>query len=202
MRRARWIWILPLLWAFFILGTIAYAQQTESQPSSQPVLLSPSSPQPASSPAQDRSKTDGGTHLNQLLGENSLNLILTFVIGVAGSGAYYFAVYIGLIGRRSDGKRSEAAKYLVREDDSIYLIRLLLFLFFGGIVSLVFQLPQASAFAPIQAFVLGATWPSVVDRMIANDGRQKETPIIDAGGNMPPPTKGPKTPEEVEYPTR
>ena len=51
--------------------------------------------------------------------------------------------------------------------ESVRSGRVLIFCLFGGLVALVFQLADMTDLIPIQAFVLGATWPSVVTRVMA-----------------------------------
>lgn len=85
-------------------------------------------------------------------------IVFAFLIGFLGALAYYLAAYFNFIGANSRGQiRSLMRKY--REYLGFYLM--------GGVVAAVFQAAQPNAFAPIQAFVLGATWPSVVVRMLS-----------------------------------
>lgn len=51
--------------------------------------------------------------------------------------------------------------------ERMHLGRIAIFCGFGGVVALVFQLADVGKLVPIQAFVLGATWPSVVTRVMS-----------------------------------
>lgn len=86
------------------------------------------------------------------------NVVGAFMIGVLGSWAFFFAVGGGLVDHRS--------KMIIQGmGSSIGVVSVYLFL--GGIVSAVFQLGSPNAFAPIQALVLGVTWPSVISQYLA-----------------------------------
>ncbi len=50
-----------------------------------------------------------------------------------------------------------------------------MFYVLGGVVAGVFQAAQFDTFAPIQAFVLGATWPSVVTRIMSGSSSGVES---------------------------
>lgn len=68
------------------------------------------------------------------------------------------------------------------------------FCLLGGLVAAVFQAAQVESFMPIQAFVLGATWPSVVTRVMAGG---------DPGqGLLPPlqPSSSPSRPSSSGHP--
>jgi hypothetical protein len=76
-----------------------------------------------------------------------------FAIGMIGSAAYAAALWLGLMTLPSSNP---------------FLMRLLqprgqiLFTFFGGSIAMVFQAAQGPNLAPIQALVLGITWPTIV----------------------------------------
>jgi len=88
-----------------------------------------------------------------------------FAVGVLGAFAFYFGVFVGFIGRES---RDKTLQYFGFGWSN--LGRIFLFCVTGGIVAAVFQSAQLQAFTPIQAFVLGATWPSVVTQIMSGDG--------------------------------
>jgi uncharacterized membrane protein len=100
-------------------------------------------------------------------------LFCSFAIGCAGGLCYYMGVYFGFIDRR---ERDSILQYMTTGQ------AFWLFCALGGIVALVFQTAQIDTLVPIQAFVLGATWPSVVNRMISGNssGPGKLTDIINS----------------------
>jgi hypothetical protein len=110
-----------------------------------------------------------------------LVLITAFVIGTAGAAAFHLGVYAGFIARES---RPGLLEFLhtefmnrttvsAREKQVARLLRTA-FWCFGGIVAVVFQAADADSLVPIQAFVLGASWPTVVTQLMS-------------GRNSPPP---------------
>lgn len=104
-----------------------------------------------------------------LLTKDALNITYAFIVGSLGAGAFFFGIFCGFISRES---RERLLEFLTKKDTGNAKAGLLfLFCVFGGIVAAVFQAAQASVFAPIQAFVLGATWPSVVTRIMSGNGQ-------------------------------
>jgi hypothetical protein len=96
------------------------------------------------------------------------NLFGSFLIGLIGALCYCWGIKYGFIQHDSDTGPS----YMQTPMD------MLLFCSLGGLVALVFQSPQAETLTPIQAFVLGATWPSVVNRVISGNSQiTKPNPI-------------------------
>jgi len=125
-----------------------------------------------------------------------VNIFCATLIGFAGALAFYAGVYFGFINPES---RTDITKYIVSSR------AVAVFAVLGGVVAGVFQWAQADTLAPIQAFVLGATWPSVVTRIMSGSPAPpaKPTPTdlvsgsASAGGQpskaevvIPPPTKG------------
>jgi hypothetical protein len=106
-----------------------------------------------------------------------LPISLAFVVGVCGAWCFYSGVRYGLIDRTS---RKAILQHL--PDKEIPL----LFCFLGGIVAAVFQAAQPHVFAPIQAFVLGATWPSVVTRIMSGSGSGSGLTEMDPRDIKPP----------------
>ena len=131
------------------------------------------------------------------------------VVGLIGTGAFFLGVYLGFIAKAS---RRDILKFFHEPplegptDTKFAWLRLTLFLIMGGLVAAVFQWAQGAVFAPIQAFVLGATWPSVVTRVMAQGGGDPPppppfggAPAQDSPLGQPPgsPTlPGPKGPRE------
>ena len=100
-----------------------------------------------------------------------INVILAGFVGILGAISFYYGVYTGFIGRES---RMNTLQYL-----SGTLTNRLhytgMFFVLGGVVAAVFQAAQHETFAPIQAFVLGATWPSVVTRIMSGQATGVES---------------------------
>ena len=91
-----------------------------------------------------------------------------FAVGIAGSIAYFTVVYFGFIGSGEDS-RNFILKFFQSEDDSVSLRKIVWYSLIGGTIATIFQLAE-SQFVPIQSFVLGTTWPSVVGQLLS--GRQ------------------------------
>lgn len=91
-----------------------------------------------------------------------------FPIGLLGSGAYLVAVWVGMVGRGGDTRDRILAFF-----SPWSLLKVPLYLASGGGVALVFQLPEKKL-VPIQAFIIGCTWPSVVANYLS--GRQTGVP--------------------------
>lgn len=123
----------------------------------------------------------------------------SYLIGCIGSSAFFVGVWLGFIGpdsrsrvlqflltlpppkpERIDGQ--SPVDYLARLEEwerrhanvveRIRYSRVAIFIAFGGMVALVFQLTDTNKLIPIQAFVLGATWPSVVTRVMAGSSNE------------------------------
>ena len=95
------------------------------------------------------------------------NVTAAFFAGSLGAGAFFLGVLFGFISPESRGKVLEFLRS--PQTTSVNGWSLSWFLAFGGVVAAIFQAAQASVFAPIQAFVLGATWPSVVTRIMTGN---------------------------------
>jgi hypothetical protein len=91
-----------------------------------------------------------------------LNVIAAVLIGFLGALAFYAGVKFGFISRET---RKTLLEYLPDSDTAVRHRKH--FYFMGGIVAGIFQWAQPDVLAPIQAFVLGATWPSVVTRIMS-----------------------------------
>lgn len=93
-----------------------------------------------------------------------LILVEAGVVGLLGAFTFFLGVFLGFISRES---REKTLQFFGAGMDSALLLTL--FCLSGGVVAAVFQAAQPGTFAPIQAFVLGATWPSVVTRIMSGD---------------------------------
>jgi len=116
--------------------------------------LAPSVP-PAGTDAGDgtRRGESGAAPLSR-----SLSGYVAFVIGMFGSGAYLVGIWVGLIGPFQSGRRLSPLLNGFRER---WWAKVPLYTAGGGGVALVFQLPEPDL-VPIQAFIIGCTWPAVV----------------------------------------
>ena len=76
--------------------------------------------------------------------------LASFVIGLVTSGAIVFGAYIGL------------QNFQTLPQKLFKLRNLIIYVLFGGFFAFMFQLADTSAFAPLQALAIGATWPSVL----------------------------------------
>lgn len=91
-----------------------------------------------------------------------------FPIGLIGSAAYLVAVWVGMVGRGGDARDRLLAFF-----NPWSWLKVPLYLASGGGVALVFQLPEKNL-VPIQAFIIGCTWPAVVANYLS--GRQTGVP--------------------------
>jgi hypothetical protein len=91
-----------------------------------------------------------------------VNVLSAVVIGWAGAFAFLAGVRYGFIDPTT---RDKTLEFLANPPWWRILARAT-FYFMGGIVAGVFQWAQPDTLVPIQAFVLGATWPSVVTRIM------------------------------------
>jgi hypothetical protein len=120
-------------------------------------------------------------------------LLAAVLVGSIGSAAFTIGVWLGFITPASrpqilaflldiekkgpkpvQGSEEARADFEQRLADwntntteTFRLLRVTLFVLFGGFVAAVFQWADTTKFIPIQAFVLGATWPSVVTRVMS-----------------------------------
>lgn len=103
--------------------------------------------------------------------ENWVQALWGAMIGGFGSFAYFVALLFGFI------KAEEIFLNLWPTGKTINLLskilRVILFILMGSLVAFVFQLPQVKL-APIQAFIVGTTWPTVVAQILTS--RQSESP--------------------------
>ena len=95
------------------------------------------------------------------------NVLLAFFVGAMGAWAFHLGVLTGFISRT---ERPRILEFLLDTQQRPRNGIIVCFIATGGIVAAVFQAAQADTFAPIQAFVLGATWPSVVTRIMSGEG--------------------------------
>ena len=90
------------------------------------------------------------------LDQSSLITLQAFVVGMIGSFAYYVALRLG---------------YVVGADVKLFETRMIaVFCVIGGCIAAIFQLPELTTFAPIQALVLGITWPTLIGQYVASAG--------------------------------
>jgi hypothetical protein len=82
------------------------------------------------------------------------NISCAFLVGATGAWAFHLGVMTGFISRT---ERPRLLEFLLDEQQRPRTHVIVCFVVTGGIVAAVFQWAQTDTFAPIQAFVLGAT---------------------------------------------
>ncbi len=93
------------------------------------------------------------------------------LIGGAGSLAYSSALYFGFI--QNEASLSKLWPSRGTSGAVASILRVVWFVAIGAAVALIFQLPEGNL-APIQAFIIGTTWPTVVAQVLT--GRQGDSP--------------------------
>ena len=131
--------------------------------------------------------------ITNVLWRRTLVLAFAFCIGMLGAAAFHFGVFIGFIARDSRGNLLEFlhAELLMRRLISpselwYFRLRSVAFWTFGGVVAAVFQMADADSLVPIQAFVLGASWPSVVTQLMSGRSNPPAQPASIAPPPQPP----------------
>lgn len=104
-------------------------------------------------------------------------LLWAWIIGTIGSIAYFTVVYFGFIGSGRES-RDTILGYFWGKTGRTTLLKVVWYSFVGGFIAGIFQLAE-TAFVPVQSFILGATWPSIVGQLLS--GRQSGLP----GGQLP-----------------
>jgi hypothetical protein len=94
--------------------------------------------------------------------------VYAFIIGIVGSLAYYTALRLGYI-----GGENQASLLEVFDGWTIVAFCLL-----GGGIAAIFQMAQPNAFAPIQALVLGITWPTLISQYVTAAGKTENEKFI------------------------
>lgn len=164
MRRTRELILLLLLMGALVLGGPG-AGRTQGPPASglevaaaalEPAAAS-SPPVPAPTAASDEKSL-----------AEQLSPWWAFPIGLLGSAAYLVAMWVGMVGRGGDARERVLACFRPWS-----WLKVPLYLASGGGVALVFQLPE-KRLVPIQAFIIGCTWPAVVANYLS--GRQTGVP--------------------------
>ena len=87
-------------------------------------------------------------------------IVGSFIVGVIGSTSYFVALKIGFITSDKIEEKFQRTGAPVG------------FVIIGGAVAVIFQLPQAEVFTPIQSFVLGITWPFIVSQYVSRAGKE------------------------------
>jgi hypothetical protein len=103
------------------------------------------------------------------------------IVGAVGSSAYMGALFLGFLG---DQTLSQFKSRFQRADRVTGLpvlsqLRLGMFVAFGALIAVVFQLAQGGTFAPVQALVLGATWPTVISQILTQVSKTDADKILD-----------------------
>jgi len=102
---------------------------------------------------------------------NWLPALWAAAIGAGGSLAYFTALLFGFVQSEAILEKIWPSSRSVSLPGR--LLRVFWFTLIGAAVALIFQLPQEKL-APIQAFIVGTTWPTIVSQTLT--GRQGESP--------------------------
>jgi len=95
---------------------------------------------------------------------STANVLGAFIIGMIGALGYLKALQYGFL-----VSEQVAAEIRLIAPDAKHVLQ---FVAIGGAIAAVFQLAQLNNFAAVQAFVLGATWPTVIGQHISGkDGK-------------------------------
>ena len=87
-------------------------------------------------------------------------IVGSFIVGVIGSTGYFVALKLGFVTADKIEEKFKSTGAPVA------------FVIVGGAVAVIFQLPQADVFTPIQSFVLGITWPFIVSQYVSRAGKE------------------------------
>ncbi len=98
------------------------------------------------------------------------NVVGAIIVGGIGSTAYYTALKLGYIG----GEQRDKLLSLFGSGGLV-----IAFCLIGGGIAAIFQLAQIAIFAPVQAFVLGITWPTLVSQYVAAAKEMDKQKLID-----------------------
>jgi MFS family permease len=120
---------------------------------------------------------DIGQNLSDSWAQHAILRAMTaaFAVGLIGSSAYLAALLFGFLGNQAIdqlGSKFETVKGNPATK-RLSVRRLALFSFFGGGIALVFQWAQGGVFAPIQALVLGATWPTIISQWLSRGAEEQ-----------------------------
>lgn len=98
------------------------------------------------------------------------------LIGGAGSLAYFSALFFGFL----EAERILSMLWPARKAMNLFskIFRVIWFVLIGAAVSFIFQLPE-SVLAPIQAFIIGTTWPTIVTQIISRQGASRKEVVSD-----------------------
>ncbi len=95
-------------------------------------------------------------------------LLSAWIIGTTGSVAYFTVVYFGFVGPNKES-RDSILGYFWGKSGRMTVLKVAWYSLIGGSIAGIFQLAE-TAFVPVQSFILGATWPSIVGQLLS--GRQ------------------------------
>lgn len=95
-------------------------------------------------------------------------IIQAFIVGALGSAAYFSAIFFGFI--ENQGLLLNLCPF-----NRVCKAKLIWYMAMGGVIASIFQLPEKQGFIPIQAFILGTTWPSIVAQILSGKVGPQET---------------------------
>ncbi|MBI2171698.1 MAG: hypothetical protein HYU30_06720 [Chloroflexi bacterium] len=116
--------------------------------------------------------TDTNVIINSIEAVTEWRGLWAFLIGMVGSVAYFTVVYFGFVGSGKES-RDLILGYFWGKNGRTTLAKVAWYSLVGGLIAGVFQLAER-AFVPVQSFILGATWPSIVGQLLS--GRQSGLP--------------------------
>lgn len=135
-------------------------------------------PSPQDPPKAGAAGTEGAPSSQKSLSEQ-LSPAYAFLIGALGGSAYLIAAWAGFVGK-DDSSRDRVLKYFGQSGGFVLVPA---YIVTAGGIALVFQLPERGL-VPIQAFIIGCTWPAVVSNYLSGrqsgDGGEKELEKIQA----------------------
>lgn len=108
-------------------------------------------------------------------------LTWSFLIGTTGSIAYLAVIFYGLIGSL-DARRYMLQHFRYRHT-YVTVFAVAVYCALGGAIATIFQMPE-EAFVPIQAFILGATWPSIVAQLLSGQQAGPEEEDLEEWRNI------------------
>jgi hypothetical protein len=106
------------------------------------------------------------TGVGNFFAQIPMKVVLAFLVGALGSGAYITALYFKFIGD-SDGNRDIIIKpFRKRYSTDISVNKCVWYSVVGGSIAVVFQVDVPN-FVAVQSLILGATWPAIVSQFLS-----------------------------------
>lgn len=93
-------------------------------------------------------------------------LILAFLVGSLGSGAYITALYFKFIGDSDENRGIIFRPFYKKYSTDVDYRKCLWYCGVGGCIAVVFQF-DVPTFVAVQSLILGATWPAIVSQFLS-----------------------------------